>query len=271
MLRSFADGSLKGSSTGAGVPAVLALHGWARSHRDFDRVLTGVAPAAGASADPGAPAAPGLPADPQADPELDAIALDLPGFGAAPEPPGPWGSADYAAAIAPVLDEMTDQVVVLGHSFGGRVAVQLAARRPERVRALVLTGVPLARPPGAPRRPPAAFRLVRALHRAGLVGDRRIEAARQRHGSEDYRNARGVMRQVLVASLAERYEELLAAVSCPLWLVWGEDDPVTPLSVAEAVVGLVPGARLDVWPGAGHLTPLTIPAELHRAARRALA
>jgi len=84
----------------------------ARSHKDFDATL---APADGAT--------------------LDAVALDLPGFGATPAPPEVWGAAEYAAFVAGVLDEMAAPVVVLGHSFGGKVAVALAVQRPEAVRA----------------------------------------------------------------------------------------------------------------------------------------
>src|SRR4051812_38815028 len=111
MLTAFDDGRLFGATTGDGHPWVLALHGWQRTHRDFNRVLDGVA----------------------------AVALDLPGFGASPPPPQPWGGAEYAAAVAPVLERFDQPPVVLGHSFGGRVAVHLAAAYPERVHALVLT------------------------------------------------------------------------------------------------------------------------------------
>ena len=86
---------------------------------------------------------------------FDAVALDLPGYGVAPEPPGPWSTAEYAEWVAPVLHELGGgPVVVLGHSFGARVAVHLAAAeaapagRGPGLRALVLTGAPLAPPPG---------------------------------------------------------------------------------------------------------------------------
>jgi pimeloyl-ACP methyl ester carboxylesterase len=251
VLRSYADGSLLGSASGTAVPDVLALHGWARSHRDFDGVVAAVPDT-----------------DPAPDPSLDAIALDLPGFGQAPPPPAVWGSPEYATAIAAVMDEMAPTVVVIGHSFGGRVALHLAVRRPDRVRALVLTGVPLFPPD---RRAPAAqFRAVRLLHRAGLIGEGRMEVARQRYGSEDYRRAEGVMRQVLVKTLGERYDEQLASIGCPVSLVWGADDMAAPVAMAEAASARLAHATLAVCSGAGHLTPLTVPRVLHHAVRSAL-
>jgi len=242
VLHSIAGGRLVGSRFGSSTPGVLALPGWSRTHRDFDAVL---APADGEP--------------------LDAIALDLPGFGAAPPPPEAWGTAEYADFISPVLDEMTPRIVVLGHSFGGRVAVHLAAARPDVVGALVLTGVPELLP-GAPRpRAPLRFRTARRLNRWGILSDRAMEAARQRHGSADYRESEGVMRAVLVKTLAESYEDQLAAIHCPISLVWGDDDTAAPVSVAEELVRIHPGASLTVCPGAGHLTPLTVPAALRRA------
>src|SRR5580692_1025745 len=187
MLRSFAGGDLFGETWGVPPARVLALHGWRRTHSDFVGVLG-----------PGSKIGP-----------TSALALDLPGFGASPPPPEAWGSADYAELIARVLGEggaglPEAPVVVLGHSFGGRVAVHLAASNPELVRALVLTGAPVARREGPVRKPPVGFRLVRSAHRAHLVGEERMERARKRYGSADYAAAEGVMRQVLVRLLAER-------------------------------------------------------------------
>lgn len=248
MLRSLGGGALFGEQWGPEPPAVVALHGWRRTHRDFAGVL--------------GPAGPGGP--------LAALALDLPGFGASPPPPEAWGSARYAEAVAKVVDADAGggPVVVVGHSFGGRVGLLLAATRPDLVRGLVLTGAPVAPHPGPPVRPPRPFRLARRLHRLGLLGDAAMERARQRHGSEDYRLAEGVMRQVLVTVLAERYGDALDALACPLELVWADDDTAAPLAGAEAVAAAVPGARLTVCPGAGHLVPLTAPAELRAAVER---
>ncbi len=241
MLRAFADGSLMAETFGDGTPDVLALHGWSRTRRDFFGVLSPVG------------AVP-----------LDALALDLPGFGASPAPPEAWGSRQYAEAVVGVLSAMRAPVVLLGHSFGGRVAIHLAASNPDMVAGLVLTGTPLRRPPGR-RNPPVRFRVGRALHRRGLVGEDRMEAMRRRYGSADYRAAEGVMRQVLVRVVNETYEDAIAAVSCPVTLVWGDDDDVTPISVARQVVTHFARATLVEVPNAGHLTPLTAPSALREA------
>jgi len=242
VLRTFAEGRLFGSVTGSEAPRVLALHGWARSHRDFDAVVAGDGPA-----------------------PLPALALDLPGFGASPPPPAAWGAEAYAELVGSVLDEMGSPVVVLGHSFGGRVALHLAIARPEVVHALVLTGVPLLHPLG--RRAPVAptYRLTRRLHRWGIVSDAAMEASRQRFGSADYRAAQGIMRQVLVRAVNETYEAQLDAAGCPVHLIWGADDTVAPLEVAERALTRLGQGDLSVHPGVGHLTPLLIPSALRAA------
>ena len=257
MLRSLAGGTLYGETWGEGPPEVLALHGWRRSYGDF-------APSLG-------PAAPGGP--------LATLAPDLPGFGATPPPPVVWGSPEYAAAIARLLEDTEGPegtgrgpgLVVVGHSLGGRIAVRLAAARPELVRALVLTGAPLVPRPGPARRPPLAFRAARLAHRAHLVGGARMERARQRHGSADYRAAQGVMRDVLVRLVNERYDDAVSQLRCPVELVWGDDDTEAPLESARALAAAIPQAHLTVCPGAGHLLPLTRADELRGAVERALA
>jgi pimeloyl-ACP methyl ester carboxylesterase len=242
VLRAFADGRLFGSVTGSEPPRVLALHGWARSQRDFDAVVA-----------------------PDGDAPLPALALDLPGFGTSPPPPEVWGAEDYATAVGQVLGEMGSPVVVLGHSFGGRVALHLALQHPETVRALVLTGVPLLHPLGRRARPSPRYRLIRSLHRLHLVSDDALERGRQRFGSADYRAAQGIMRQVLVRSVEETYGAQLDAVQCPVHLIWGGDDTAAPVDVAERSLTRLAHGDLTVVPGVGHLTPLLIPSELRAA------
>lgn len=217
----------------------MALHGWGRSRSDYAAMLAML----------GEPA----------------LAVDLPGFGLSAPPPSPWTPKDYAAFFAEgLLPTLGAPVVVVGHSFGGRVAVHLAASCPEAVRALVLTGVPLFREHNGAARPALAYRVVRALSRSGLIGERRLEAARRRYGSADYRNAEGVMREVLVASLAARDDDAVASVRCPVALVWGARDTAAPLSVAERAQAAFRRAHLEVLDD-DHFVPLHHPEALAQA------
>jgi pimeloyl-ACP methyl ester carboxylesterase len=271
VLTSFDGGRLFGQLYGTSGPRVLALHGWRRDHRDFAAVLSGVAPKPTGTPLERVAADPELPGEP-----LNAIALDLPGFGATPEPEGSWGSDEYAAAVAQVISEMAAPVVVLGHSFGGRVAVKLAAAHPAQVAGVLLTGAPLfPADPGARRRPPLKLRLARQAAKTGLVSEERLEALRQRYGSADYREASPRMRGVLVQALREEresaYSAALRAISCPVELVWGELDTAAPPRVARQIVAdLEAPSNLVICPGVGHLTPLLVPGELRAALERLL-
>lgn len=242
MLRSFAAGSLFGARHGDGPPDVLALHGWGRSHADFDAVLA----------------------------DSDAVALDLPGFGASPPPAAAWGAAEYAEAIAPVFDDAFDgAAIVLGHSRGGCIAVQLAATHPGKVRGLVLTGVPLLRRAAfGAKKPSAGYRAVRALHRIGIVSDDRMERLRYERSAPDWKAAEGIMRDVFTRFVNESYEDQLRAVRCPVELVWGEDDTAAPLALAEEALTLLADASLERVPGVGHMTPLAVPDRLRAALER---
>jgi pimeloyl-ACP methyl ester carboxylesterase len=80
------------------------------------------------------------------------------------------------------------------------------------------------------------------------------------------------MRDVLVRVVNERYDEALAAIRCPVDLVWGADDNVVPLGIAQSVADrLGQRARLIVVPGVGHLTPLSAPGALRSAVLEQLA
>jgi pimeloyl-ACP methyl ester carboxylesterase len=245
VLTSLAGSDIFGEAYGAGAPYVLALHGWARDHGDFAATLN------------------------SADSEVAAIAADLPGFGGTPAPAEVWGSPEYAKALAPVVAAMSEQFVVLAHSFGGRVAVHLVNNYPDRVAGLVLTGAPLFRATDAAPASPLEFRLVKRLATSGLLSEAVLEKYRQRYGSADYRAAQGIIRDILVKTLNEQYGEAVSKVTCPVELIWGENDTAVPPVVAEKIRDALPnGANLVVLPGVGHMTPIAEPAQLRAAIER---
>lgn len=239
-LRSFLDGALFAEVYGDGSPEILALHGWGRRGSDFAAVLEG----------------------------FSGIAPDLPGFGASPAPDEAIGADAYADIVAGMLDSFDRPPVLIGHSFGGRVAVCLAAKLPHRVGSLVLTGVPLIRLETG-RQPAAGYRFVRRLNRMGLISDERLEREKRKRGSDDYRAASGVMRDILVKVVNESYEGQLSRISSPVQMLWGEDDAEVPISIAEAAQAILSDASLDVLPGVGHFVPLEAPDAIRSAIEEA--
>ena len=241
MLSAVGEG-IFGERTGSGPAEMLLLHGWGRTHRDWAPVL----------------------GDPALE-DTSSLAIDLPGFGASPAPGEPWGAREYAAAIEGILDEATTPVVLVGHSRGGAIALCLAARRPEAVRGLVLTGAPLLRRAGSASKAPLSYRLIKTAARLKLVPPARLEEARATHGSADYRAATGVMRDILVRVVNESYEPELSAVHPEVRLVWGAEDHDVPVEVAQRAQGHLDRGSLEVVEGAGHLTPRDCPEVLARA------
>jgi pimeloyl-ACP methyl ester carboxylesterase len=172
--------------------------------------------------------------------------LDLPGFGEAPLPPDGWGTIEYADLVQQyLLDQGATHVVLVGHSFGGRVSVRVASRRLAQVHGLVLLGVPgLPQPRAARVRVRrGAIRLLRQTLTAlrPVIGTRGLDWHTRRFGSRDYQAA-GPLRPVLVRTVTEDLTESARAVACPALLLWGTDDTETPPWLGECYKALL-GSR----------------------------
>lgn len=192
-------------------------------------------------------------------------ALDFPGFGDSVEPPVPWGMEEYTAWLEKFLAARgIENPVLIGHSFGGRVALIYASRNPVGKVVLVdAAGV-------KPRRSLRYYLKVwsfKALKRlAPLVVGRTnaaaiIERRRARAGSADYNAASPVMRGTLSRVVNEDLRRFMPSISAPTLLVWGEKDTATPLRDAKIMERLIPDAGLVVFEGAGHYSFLERPAQ----------
>ena len=187
--------------------------------------------------------------------------VDLPGFGQSQQPGGVWGASEYARWVKDFMDAVgCSRADFVGHSFGGRVCIALAAAYPERVNRLVLID-------SAGIRPPRTWRyrvrvgLFKALQAMVLFLPLRrwreavFDGLRRVSGSSDYRDA-GTMRGTLVRVVNEDLRPLLAAVQAPSLLIWGEQDAEVPLAHGRIMAAEMPRARLEVLPGAGHYSYL---------------
>jgi pimeloyl-ACP methyl ester carboxylesterase len=188
------------------------------------------------------------------------ILIDFPGFGDAPPPAEAWGTAEYADWTARVIGDLAGgpPLVWVGYSFGCRVGLQFAARRPELIsRLCVIAGA------GLPRRRTALEKariggkiyIYKALKRLAPLLGMDVDKLRDRFGSADFRNA-GAMRGVLTRVVNEDLSDVARQVQCPVQLIYGSDDTETPPEIGERLAALIPGARLAVIDGLDHYSIL---------------
>jgi pimeloyl-ACP methyl ester carboxylesterase len=185
--------------------------------------------------------------------------LDFPGFGKSPKPPDFWGTAEYADFVAGWMRTLeVPRIVWIGHSFGGRVGIQLAARHPDLIQGLVLiasAGLPRKRTLWERVRVEVrkrTFKIARLLLPEGPL----LERLRRRMGSRDYRNA-GALRPILTRVVSEDLTNPAKAVRCPTLLIYGDRDTETPPDMGQRFNALIAGSELVLLDGFDHLTVLT--------------
>lgn len=184
--------------------------------------------------------------------------IDFPGFGATKEPDTPWGVYEYADFTKKLIDEMgLEKVILVGHSFGGRISIILSNKYPDMVDRMVLidaAGI-------IPKRSAKyyfkvySFKAMRTVYNTlffWVDKEKRLKRFYEKFGSQDYRDAGGVMRQVLVKTVNEDLRPLLPGIKASTLLIWGRDDTATPVYMGEIMEREIPDSGLVVLEDAGH-------------------
>ncbi len=186
------------------------------------------------------------------------ILLDLPGFGKTPAPHENWGTADYADAAAALIRQNNWQPVIwIGHSFGCRVGIQLAARHPELVRGMCLIAAAGLKPQRSLwktlylKMRIALFKTLRSLPVSETLKHKILSA----FGSRDYMNA-GPLRRVFVRVVNEDLSKIAQSITCPVTLIYGSKDTETPPEIGERLHRLIPQSKLIHLDGEDHYTVL---------------
>lgn len=174
------------------------------------------------------------------------IALDLPGFGEAPEPVRTLTMARHADLIAAFLRSIeVSDAVIIGHSMGSQIGAELAARHPSLIAGLVLAG------PTVNSASRSVWEQAVYLMR-DLVGERPVVLWR---GAREYLRGGPHLIRKIRATVVHEPEKAYARVQCPVLVVRGERDPLAPVSWCRKIVSLVPGrAELREIPDHGHGT-----------------
>lgn len=225
---------------GAGDPVVL-LHGWGGQAASMTPLVVGLRD------------------------QYRVIAFDLPGFGGSGQPPAAWGTPEYADFVYRAVSSLgVERATYVGHSFGGRLAIWIAAHKPEAVQALILIDAAGIKPPMTLRRRmrQVAYKTAKTVLRApifGVRGGRWSERLALHFGSPDYRAATGVMRSSFVKTVNLDLSACMHAIAAPTLLIWGEKDQATPIADGRRMERLITNARLIPVAGAGHFSYLDSP------------
>jgi 3-oxoadipate enol-lactonase len=202
--------------------------------------------------------------------ERRVIAFDYPGYGNSDPAPEGTTRDDYASAIISAMHELgVDRAHICGLSLGGVVAIAIHHAAPERCASLILADTFAVHPDG------------RAIYERSLAG------------SQDLRAMAEARADVLIAQPADpavRHEVVetmsridpaayrvgaeavwladqrarAASINVPTLVLVGEGDLVTPPQLSNELVDLIPGARMQVISGAGHLGNVERPDEFNR-------
>jgi pimeloyl-ACP methyl ester carboxylesterase len=173
--------------------------------------------------------------------------LDLPGFGKSPEPPYAYTVHDYYELLDEFLKKLKiKNPVLIGHSFGGRIAMIYAASKPTTK--LILFGAPFRR---SNKKANLKLKLLKLMKYIPIIN--KLEGYVKKHiGSRDYRNATPIMRRVLVNVINVNLEEYLPKIKVPTILIWGSNDGEVPLSEAKYMESVIPDCGLIVYEGCTH-------------------
>jgi YbgC/YbaW family acyl-CoA thioester hydrolase len=204
------------------------------------------------------------------------IAPDLRGMGQSDAPDLGYGMGIYAADLAALLDALgVSEVVLCGLSMGGYVIFEFLRRWRDRVRGLILMDTRAEGDSTEGRRARDVAAATARESGAGAVGEamlpKVLASGSEERAPEVVERVRRIMAATPVAGMVgalaamrDRHDStglLPTLAGLPTLIVVGEEDVLTPPDAARRMATLIPGARLVVIPGAGHVPPLERPSE----------
>lgn len=170
--------------------------------------------------------------------------LDFPGFGQSEEPKEPWNIEKYSVMLEKFVSATgIKKPIVIGHSFGGRVAIRYSARNP--IEKLVLFGSPCIRLSENLSLTVKILKKLKTLPGLNSFG----EYMKKYIGSRDYKAASPIMRQTLVNVVNEDLSKFAREIEEPTLLIWGEYDTEAPVNEARELEKIMVDAALIVLPG----------------------
>ena len=178
------------------------------------------------------------------------LAINLPGFFGSEKPQTVWGTSDYAKFLSQFLNKLAiKHPIIIGHSFGGAVAVRYAGKN--SVKKLILIGAAIVRIKTSKTK---IYYLGAKVLKTLLPGvaKKLRQSFYNKIGSLDYLES-GQMSDIYQKVIREDSQSYLKEIkNIPVTLIWGEKDLDTPLAQAYLIKKQLPNSQLFVLPNAGH-------------------
>lgn len=213
-------------------PNILFLHGWKQNRHSWDTVVENLKG------------------------DFTCWTVDLPGFGDNPRPNASWTPAHYANWVAQFIKKNAiGHPVIVGHSFGGRIAVVLASN--PRHYGINNASFIFYATPGFREALPFSKSITQALGRAikktwlPLNKAKLFLKLRDRLSSADYRESEE-LRDIFLATINYDLRSAMQHITNPVLLIWGEEDAEVPITIGQAMKHAITDAELKIIPDAGH-------------------
>lgn len=188
--------------------------------------------------------------------------LDMPGFGDLSASRKVISIAEYANwTKRKIENKFTNQeIILIGHSFGGRIAAEIASSNPDWLKHLILISAPCVNYKTIFTK---ANNFVAALAKKLIPDGKFKRLIRDHFTSTDLQKVRGKhMEKVFRAAINYDQSRKLTKINSPSTLIWGENDAEVPIKVAKVILKLIPECKLAILPELGHNIHLENPSLL---------
>jgi pimeloyl-ACP methyl ester carboxylesterase len=166
----------------------------------------------------------------------------MPGFGESGKPPNNWGIYEYGEFAVKVLEKLgIKKAVIMGHSFGGRIGILLAASTDKAIKLILVDAAGM-------EDKSMKVKILRLFSPAARLFPEKIKA---KFRSTDRREA-GELREVFIRVIGQPLEAELVKIRVPTLIIWGENDRVQTLKEAKILNSGIKNSVLRIVWGAGH-------------------
>lgn len=172
------------------------------------------------------------------------LIIDLPGFGESDEPSFVWSIENYADFVNKIVTDLGyEKCSLIGHSFGGKIALVYASKY--KVDKLMVLASPFKPEVKSDN---LKVKLLKFMKNIPVLKGT-IEFAKKHMGSTDYRNASGVMRDILVKHVNLDISNCLKNITSPCLIVWGDNDTTVDVSNAYELEKLINDSGVVILKG----------------------